>query len=67
MYQAPDFIKVGLQVKTAFANTSSCPYDEGTDHTMGQGSLDVCDQSYATYIDLLTPKTQFMCYSVQDE
>ena len=67
MYQAPDFIKVGLKVKTAFANTSSCPYAEGSNYTKGQGSMDICDGTYATYISRLDPGLEFLCYVTLNE
>ena len=66
MYQAPDFIKVGLKVKTAFANTSSCQYDEFADHTIGQGPMDVCDGSYFTMVDKLGEELGYMCFTVHD-
>ena len=67
MYRAPDFIKVGLKVKTAFANTSSCPFDEGTDYTKGSGSMDVCDGTYASYISRMEKGLEYLCYSTRNE
>lgn len=65
MYQAPDFIKVGLKVKTAFANTSSCPYDEGTDYTH-KSNIDICREPYSTYLQRI-PDSPWLCYSTLDE
>lgn len=69
MYQAPDFVKVELMVKNAFAYTSGCPYDEGTNYTQVMSS--VCTGSgsygYATYIDIVSSKVRYMCFSTRDE
>ena len=66
MYTAPDFVKVELMVKNAFANTSSCVYDEGTNYTINTGNLDVCDGSLGTYINRIPHKT-YLCYSTRNE
>ena len=63
MYQAPDFIKVGLKVKTAFANTSSCPYAEFASYTIGQGPKDVCTESYISMVEKLGEEYGYMCYA----
>ena len=65
MYQSPDFVKVELMVKTAFANTSGCPYDEGTDYVSKTFSSVCPDVPKVTYVQLL-PNRPYQCYSSLD-
>ena len=62
MYQSPDFVKVELMVKTAFAYTSGCPYDETVTYAHTDPSSTCPAEPVHTFIELMPQQHQ--CYSV---